>query len=239
MECLYEHSSGTPGVVGAYAPSAPPESSNQRLHMKGIVLMQKPAPSDFPVHDLIRERWSPRAFADKPVPQDVLRSIFEAARWAPSSNNEQPWAYLVATRDDKESFEKALSVLVEFNANWARSAPVLAIAVSKLTFAKQNAPNRNAQYDTGAASALLSVEATARGLAVHQMAGFDPEKARQVFGIPAGWEAIAAIAIGYPGDPASLPPPLKDREMAPRTRKPITEFVMAGHWGHTAPFATK
>lgn len=201
--------------------------------------MHKPAPSDFPVHELIRERWSPRAFADKPVPKDVLRSIFEAARWAPSSNNEQPWAYVVATREEKENFEKALSVLVEFNINWAKSAAALAIAVARLTFAKNNAPNRNAQYDTGAASALLSVEATARGLAVHQMAGFDPEKARQVFGIPAGWEPIAALAIGYPGDPASLPQPLMDRELAPRTRKPITEFVMAGHWGHTASFASK
>ena len=212
---------------------------NYALQMKGIDLMQKPAPSDFPVHELIRERWSPRAFADKPVPRDVLRSIFEAARWAPSSNNEQPWAYIVASRDDKASFEKMLSVLVEFNANWAKTAAVLALAVAELAFAKNNVPNRNAQYDTGAATALLSVEATARGLAVHQMAGFDPEKARHVFGIPAGWEAIAAIAIGYPGDPASLPQPLKDREMAPRTRKPINEFVMAGHWGHTAPFAAK
>jgi nitroreductase len=201
--------------------------------------MQKPAPSDYPVHELILERWSPRAFADKPVPQNVLRSIFEAARWAPSSNNEQPWAYIVATGDDKDSFEKISSVLMEFNAKWARSAPVLAIAVAELAFAKNNAPNRNAQYDTGAATALLSVEATALGLAVHQMAGFDPEKARQIFGIPGGWEAIAALAIGYPGDPNSLPQPLKDREMAPRTRKPITEFVMAGRWGHTAPFATK
>ncbi len=201
--------------------------------------MQKPAPSDFPVHELIRERWSPRAFADKPVPQDVLRSIFEAARWAPSSNNEQPWAYIVAMKEHKENFEKMLSVLVEFNAGWAKSASVVALAVARLTFAKNNTPNRNAQYDTGAASALLSMEATAHGLAVHQMAGFDPEKARQVFGIPPGWEPIAALAIGYQGDPASLPPPLKDREIAPRTRKPIAEFVMAGQWGHTAPFAKK
>jgi len=201
--------------------------------------MQKPAPNDFPVHELIRERWSPRAFADKPISQNVLRSIFEAARWAPSSNNEQPWAYIVASRDDKDGFQKILSVLVEFNAAWAKSANVLAIAVAELAFAKNNTPNRNAHYDTGAATALLSMEATAQGLAVHQMAGFDPEKARQVFGIPVGWEAIAVLAIGYPGDPVSLPQPLKDREMAPRTRKPIAEFVMAGRWGHTAPFATK
>lgn len=201
--------------------------------------MQKLAPNEFPILDLIRERWSPRAFADKQVPQNILRSIFEAARWAPSSSNEQPWAYLVAVREDKENFEKMLSVLVEFNANWAKSAPVLALAVSKLAFAKNNAPNRNAQYDTGAATALLSVEATAHGLFVHQMAGFDHERARQVFGIPAGWDALAALAIGYAGDTDSLPQPLRDRELAPRTRKPISEFVMAGHWGHTAPFAKK
>src|SRR6266699_64132 len=209
------------------------------FQMEWIELMRKPAPSDFPVHELIRERWSPRAFSDKPVPQDILRSIFEAARWAPSSFNEQPWAYIVATKDDKENFEKMLSVLEDFNVQCAKSVPVLALAVAKLTFANNNAPNRNAQYDTGAATALLSVEATARGLAVHQMAGFDAEKARQVFGIPKGWEPIAALAIGYPGDPASLPAPLKDREMAPRTRKPIGEFVMAGQWGHTASFAAK
>ena len=200
--------------------------------------MQKPAPSDFPVHQLIRERWSPRAFADKPISPEVLRSLFEAARWAPSSNNEQPWAYIVATKDDKASFEKVLGTLVEFNAGWAKNAPVLAIAVARLAFARNNAPNRTAQYDTGAATALLSVEATAHGLAVHQMAGFDPEKARQTFAIPAEWEAVAALTIGYPGNPDTLPQPLKDRELAPRTRKPISEFVMTGSWGHTAPFVS-
>jgi nitroreductase len=198
--------------------------------------MQKPATTGQPINELIRQRWSPRAFDVKPVPADVLRSLFEAARWAPSSNNEQPWAYLVAIHDNPEEFAKMVSVLVEFNANWAKHAPVLALAVSELAFAKNGAPNRNAQYDTGAASALLSVEATSRGLFVHQMAGFDPDKARQVFGIPAAWDAIAAIAIGYPGDPATLPQPYQDRERAPRTRKPLSEFVMTGHWGHTASF---
>ena len=201
--------------------------------------MQKLAPAESPIHDLIRERWSPRAFADKPVPHDTLRSLFEAARWAPSSNNEQPWAYLVATKDDKENFAKTLGVLVEFNVNWAKNAPVLALAVAKLTFSRNNTPNRNAPYDLGAATALLSVEATSRGLFVHQMAGFDAQKARQVFEIPADWDAFAALAIGYPGDPESLPPSLKDREVAPRTRKPLSEFVMTGQWGHTAPFLSK
>lgn len=201
--------------------------------------MQKPAMTDFPVHELIRNRWSPRAFSDRAIEPAILASLFEAARWAASSFNEQPWAYIVATKDDKVNFDKILGTMVEFNAGWAKNAPALAIAVSKLAFAKNQTPNRNAQYDTGAASALLSIEATAHGLAVHQMAGFDPEKARQAFGIPAGWEAIAAMAIGYPGDPESLPQPLKDRELAPRTRKPIREFVMAGGWGHTAPFVSK
>ena len=162
--------------------------------------------------------------------------MFEAARWAPSSSNEQPWAYIVATRDNASEFADMTSVLVEFNAGWAQHAPVLAIAVSQLAFAKNGSPNRNAQYDTGAATALLSIEATARGLFVHQMAGFDPEESRRVFAIPAGWEPVAAMAVGYAGDPDTLPQPLKDREAAPRTRKRISEFVMTGQWGHTASF---
>ncbi|HXL23089.1 MAG TPA: nitroreductase family protein [Candidatus Dormibacteraeota bacterium] len=200
--------------------------------------MQKPALTDSPIHDLISRRWSPRAFSDKPVPSDVLRSLFEAARWAPSSNNQQPWAFLVATREDKGNFEKLVGTLVEFNATWARNAPVLAIAVSNLNF-DNGTPNRNAFYDTGAATALLSVQATELGLFVHQMAGFDPPKAKLVFAIPEGWEPIAAFAIGYPGDPASLPDKLRERELAPRTRKPISDFVMTGQWGHTASFAAK
>ena len=201
--------------------------------------MQKPEPNDAPIHELLRNRWSPRAFADQAIPQEVLRSLFEAARWAPSSFNEQPWAYIVATKEDKANFEKVLGTLVEFNAGWAKSASALALAVTKLAFVENHAPNRNAHYDTGAATALLSVEATARGLVVHQMAGFDADKARKTFAIPEGWEPLAAIAIGYPGNPDSLPPKLKERELAPRMRKPIREFVMTGSWGHTAPFAAK
>jgi nitroreductase len=200
--------------------------------------MHKPAATDFPVHDLIRDRWSPRAFANKPVESAVLASLFEAARWAPSSYNVQPWAYLVATKDDAKNFEKMLGVLVEFNAGWAKEAPVLVLAVAGLKLLDGN-PNRNAFYDTGAATALLSVEATARGLGVHQMAGFDSAKAKTVFDIPADWEPIAALAIGYPGHPDSLPQGLRDRELAPRTRKPLSEFVMSGRWGHTSPIVSR
>jgi nitroreductase len=198
--------------------------------------MHKRAPTDFPVHDLISERWSPRAFGEEAVEPDVLASLFEAARWAPSSSNEQPWTYIVATRDDAENFAKLVSVLVPSNAKWAKNAPVLALAVVELAFSKNGTPNRNAQYDVGAASAWLTVEATSRGLFVHQMAGFDTERSRLVFQIPAGWEPISAIAIGYPGDPNSLPQPLRERELASRTRKAISAFVMTGKWGQKAAF---
>jgi nitroreductase len=201
--------------------------------------MHKPAPTQHQVHELIQHRWSPRAFSEQAVPADVLRSLFEAARWAASSSNEQPWAFLVTTSDEKENHEKMLSTLVEFNQGWAKHAPVLAIAVSELSFAKTGKPNRNAFYDTGAAVANLSAEATSRGLFVHQMAGFDSQKAIELFEIPSGWEPIAAFTIGYPGDPESLPETLRQRELAPRERKPLESFVMSGHWGQAAPFIQK
>src|SRR5215470_9761026 len=185
--------------------------------------MQKAAPAAAPIHELIRNRWSPRAFSEKLIPAAVLRSLFEAARWAPSSSNEQPWTFIVATRDDQENFDKILGTLVEFNAGWARHAAALAIAVSKLNFEKGN-PNRNAFYDTGAASVLITLEAVAQGLVTHQMAGFDHHTAKEVFGVPEGFEPIAAMAIGYPGDEKLLPEKLRERELAPRTRKPVRDF---------------
>lgn len=201
--------------------------------------MKNLAPTDVPIHDVVRERWSPRAFGTKNVSPEVLRNIFEAARWAPSASNMQPWAYIVATKDDKENFDKVLSTLVEFNAGWARHAPVLALSVAQVKNPKDGKPNSHAFHDVGSASAQLTVQAVSQGLLVHQMAGFDANKARQVFNIPADWEAVAAMAIGYPGDPESLPEKLKERELAPRTRKPLAEFVITGSWGHTASFVAK
>jgi nitroreductase len=201
-----------------------------------VQIMHKPAATDVALHELIRNRWSPRAFAERPVPPEVLRSLFEAARWAPSSNNEQPWAYLVATKDDVENFAKMLGVLVEFNANWAKHAPVLALSVAHLKTQREGKPNRVALHDVGSATAQLTFEANTRGLQVHQMAGFDAEKARQTFAIPADWEPVAAMAIGYPGNAHTLSEKLRERELAPRTRKALAEFVMTGGWGHTASF---
>lgn len=198
--------------------------------------MRKSATADHPIHEHLRERWSPRAFSDKPILPEVLRSLFEAARWAPSSGNEQPWAFLVTTKDDPDVHARLLSTLVEGNQVWAKHAPVLAIAVAALNFARNGQPNRNALYDTGTAVAHLTFEATSRGLFVHQMAGFDPQKAIDLFQIPSGWQPIAAFVIGYLGDPQALPDNLRERELAPRSRKPLKDFVMSGQWGNTAAF---
>jgi nitroreductase len=159
-------------------------------------------------------------------------AILEAARWAPSSYNEQPWAYIVGTKENPDDWQKVLSTFIEFNQGWAKSAPVLMLSVAEKNFAKNGKPNRHALHDVGAATANLTMEATSLGLHVHQMAGIDPEKARQVFGIPENWEAVAGIAIGYVGDPDTLPADLKERELAKSTRKPQSEFVFTGKWGH-------
>jgi len=200
--------------------------------------MRNAAQTDFPVHELIRRRWSPRAFADRPVDPEKLRSLLEAARWAPSSFNEQPWAYLVATREEPEAFGRLLTALREGNRAWAARAPVLMLSVAKLDFDHNRQPNRHAFHDVGLATANLVTQATAMGLVAHQMAGFDAAKARELFAIPDGWEPVAAIALGYPGEASLLPAPLRDRELAPRTRKPLEEFVFSGRWGHPAPFVS-
>ena len=197
--------------------------------------MDKVASTEHPIHDLLRRRWSPRAFSNNPVPRETLKSLFEAARWAASSFNDQPWAYIVATKDDAESFAKLVSVLMDTNKEWAKNAPVLALSVARLNFQHNGSPNRVAVHDVGAASAQLTLEATARGLAVHQMAGIHVDKAKEVFQIPAGWEPVAALAIGYPAEPDALPEKLRERERAARTRKPLTEFVMSGTWGQPSP----
>ena len=197
--------------------------------------MEKPADAQYPIHDLIKRRWSPRAFSDRPIERDTLRSLLEAARWAPSSNNEQPWNFLVATKDDQAEHSRLLSCLVEGNSLWAQHAPVLMVSVARMSFEDDGKPNRHAFHDVGQAVADLTVQATALGLAVHQMAGFHPDKVRELYGVPKEFEPVAAIALGYPGDPQSLPDKLRTRELAPRERKHIAEFVFTGQWGRTSP----
>ena len=198
--------------------------------------MQKPAETAHPIHDLLARRWSPRAFADRPVPPDILCSLWEAARWAPSSANQQPWSFLVAAKDDPQEFARMLDCLVEGNQIWAKQAPVLMISVAaKLD--RDNDPNAHAWYDVGQAVADLSVQATAAGLFVHQMAGILPDKIRELYQIPDSHEPVTGLALGYPGNPEQLPDKLRQRELAPRTRKPIGEFVFAGRWGQKSKLA--
>ena len=198
---------------------------------------EKLAETQTPIHELIRRRWSPRAFADLPVEPAKLLTIFEAARWAASASNEQPWAFLVATQDDPKNFEAMAGVLVDFNRAWANKAPVLILTLAHTQFEKDGKPNRYSFYDLGQAAANLSLQATALGLATHSMAGFNVEAARERFAVPPGWEPVSVIALGYPGHPDSLTEKLRQRETAQRQRKPLNSFVFEGAWGQTAPIA--
>ncbi len=189
------------------------------------------ATPDYPVQDSIARRWSPYAFADRAVSNDDLRALFEAARWAPSSYNEQPWSYIVATKDNRQEFERVLTCLVEANQAWAKQAPVLALGCTSLNFQRNGKPNAAAIHDLGLASGNLCLEATARGLFVHQMIGIYPDKATEVFHIPEGARAVTGLAIGYPAAPDALPEMWKERDLAPRSRKPLTGFVFGGAWG--------
>jgi nitroreductase len=196
---------------------------------------QKTASTDYPIHELLTARWSPYAFEDRRVEDSDIRSLFEAARWAPSSYNEQPWSYIVARREDTEEFNKLLSCLVEGNQEWAKAAPVLVLCVVTLRFTRNNKENRAAVHDLGLAAENLVLEATSRGLSVHQMIGIEPEKAREIYSIPEQSEAWTAMAIGYRGDPARLPGELAERDLTARKRKRLAEFVFAARWGNTSP----
>ena len=196
--------------------------------------MSKIAAPDHPIHETLAHRWSPYAYADRPVADADLRSLFEAARWAPSSYNEQPWRFIVARREDGKEYDRILSCLVEANQAWARQAPVLVLTVAAETFARNGKPNGAATHDVGLAAGNLSVEATARGLHVHQMGGILPDRARELFGIPEGFRALTAIAIGYAADPADLDDEMRKRETTPRARRALKESVYTGSWGRAA-----
>jgi nitroreductase len=183
------------------------------------------------IHELIRKRWSPRAVdPDRPVEEAKLKALLEAARWAPSCFNDQPWVFLVFDSRDPSALGNARSCLMEGNA-WARRAPVLLISVARDNFAHNGKPNRHAQHDVGLATENLLLQAAALGLVTHPMAGFDEAKARELFGIPEDHTVLAMITVGYPGDPRTLDEPLRQRESAPRTRKELSEVAFRGGWG--------
>ena len=202
-------------------------------------MSDKSASINYPIHEFLAERWSPYAFQDRPVLEADLRSLFEAVRWLSSSHNEQPWSYLVATQEHPEQFQQIFSCLVEGNQIWAKNAPVLALGLTSLRFKRNNTDNRSAIHDLGLATGNLVMEATARGLCVHQMIGILPDRAHILFDIPEGIEAWTGMAIGYQGDATTLPEGLKERDLAPRQRKPLKEFVFSGKWGTPSSLVSK
>ncbi|MGO9339850.1 MAG: nitroreductase family protein [Terracidiphilus sp.] len=187
----------------------------------------KHAPRVDGVLPLFHTRWSPRAFSDREVSPADLAKVFEAARWAASSYNEQPWRFLVGTRGS-EAYKRIFDSLGPFNQIWAAKAPVLILGVAKTKFSHNDSPNRVALYDLGAAASYLTLQATALGLATHQMAGFDPEAARKSFAVPEDYIFGAVIALGYQDDPSSLPnEQFRTQEVAPRSRKSFKDFVFS------------
>lgn len=186
---------------------------------------QKFLPADAGLVDVIGRRWSPRAFADKAVAQEDLRKLFQAARWAPSSYNEQPWRFIVGRKGDA-TYKRIFDSLVEFNQMWAKHAGVLILTVAGKEFSRNGKPNHHGLHDLGLATSMLMLEATDLGLHTHGMAGFDRTKARLAFGIPENYEVGAVIAVGYFGDPEDLPEGMKEREVEPRQRKPLDEIVL-------------
>ena len=191
--------------------------------------MDQQGHAQFPIHELLARRWSPRAFDERLVEADILRTLFEAARWAPSSNNEQPWRFIVATKDHETEWNRLVACLAEGNQKWAIRAPVLILSVASMNFEADGKPNRHAFHDTGRRR--ISSYKRRRRLVAHQMAGFNVEKARIDLRIPTGCEPVAMIAVGYPGDPAVLPERLRGRELRPRIRRPIGEWTFSGQWG--------
>jgi nitroreductase len=188
----------------------------------------KHAPAIPGVLEVVLKRWSPRSYSDKPVARESLKEVFEAARWAASSFNEQPWRFLVGHRGD-ETYRKIFDSLVEFNQTWAKSAPVLILSVAKKTFTQNGSPNQFGLHDTGAATAYLALQATALGFHTHSMAGFDHDKAHKAFNIPDDYVTGSVTALGYLGDPGVLAEEMRKTETSPRQRKPLSETVF-GDW---------
>lgn len=187
---------------------------------------------DVPLCPLLAGRYSPRAFAGRPVEKEKLRRIFEAARWSASCMNEQPWRFIVGQKGiGDDTFERILHVLNEPNQRWARHAPVLVLVCAATMFSSGGKPNKWHMYDAGQAAAHMTVQAMHEGIFLHQMAGFDAEKAKEEFSIPPEIAPASAIAMGYAGDAAKLPEDLRKRERQPRTRRSIHEILFSGAWG--------
>ena len=201
--------------------------------MQNIKEIKQPA-TDYPIHPIIASRWSPRAYDPKPVEKEKLQRIFEAARWAASASNIQPWYFLVGFKGDKV-YQSIFETLVEFNQDWAIHAPVLALAIAKTTNSR-GGQNRSYAYDLGQAVATLSLQATAEGVYAHQMGGFDAQAAALAFEIPEEYKVLVVFTLGYLGDAEILNPNLYKLELSPRIRRSAGESVFTGSFGQKADF---
>jgi len=190
----------------------------------------KQAQTREPLHPLLAGRWSPRAFKPAIPEPGALVLVLEAARWAPSCYNEQPWRFIVGIKGD-ETWKTLSEILKPGNRTWALEAPVLILLAAKKTFTHNGRPNRHHAYDAGQAAAMLTVQAQAQGLYVHQMAGFSPEDAEERLNIPADFEPMTVMALGMLGDPDGLPDDLRERELTPRERMPLSGLAFGGRWG--------
>jgi nitroreductase len=196
--------------------------------------MTKTAQTQVPILDLIAERWSPRAFQDRPVEREKIIAMLEAARWAASSRNAQPWSFVIATSESQEDHLVMVRCLGEGNQRWARRAPLLMLVVAEID-TPEGQRNRTAFYDCGLAVGNLAMQAMHDGLMLRQMGGFDRDLARALYGIPATHEPICVLAIGYRADSDTLPEDLRDREDAPRIRKPLSDMAFSTKWGYISP----
>jgi len=193
---------------------------------------RKAATPDHDILDVFARRWSPRAFADRPVEPEKIRRMLEAARWTMSSYNEQPWRYVVASRhENPEAYDELLRCLSVGNQSWAEHAPVLMMSFYKTTFSRNGRRNRCAPHDVGAASAALTFQATAMDLYVHQMAGIEADVVRETYDVPDDFEPMAGLAVGYLGDPSMLSENQQKSERAERSRTPLDEFAFGDGWG--------
>lgn len=190
----------------------------------------KDAETRVPLLDSIARRWSTRAFAQRPVEDEKLIAVLEAARWAASSRNMQPWRFIVATKAEPAAYERLLACLKEGNQTWAGRAPVLLLVVAHME-QRPGEMNRHAFHDVGLAVGNLSVQATALGLSLRQMGGFYADKARATYNIPGDYEPVTAIALGYRAAPEDIDDDLHEREQAIRQRKPLGEIAFRGDWG--------
>ncbi len=192
--------------------------------------MKKAIISEYKINSLITYRWSPRAFIDKPIEKDRIQSILEAARWAPSAFNEQPWRFIVGIKGD-ETYERVLETLVEWNQKWAGKASMLVVNIAKKTFSKNGKQNVTFKYDLGQAVAFMCLEAMNQGVYSHQMSGFSPEKADELFHIPDDYQAVSVTAFGYYGDPDQLPEEMYKSEIEERSRQHIDKMIYASEFG--------